>query len=117
MWFGRRADSDFQSEIESHVRLETDRLISEGVPPEDAAAAARRAFGNVAIARETFYRSQRWPWWDQLRQDLHYGFRSLRKAPGFTAAAAITIAVGVGANTAVFTLVDAVLLQPLPVKT
>jgi hypothetical protein len=116
MWFRRRASSDFEAEIESHIRHEADRLSAEGMSPEDAQDAARRAFGNVAIVRERFYESHRWLWWDQLRQDLRYGMRSLRKAPGFTGAATLTIALGVGANIAVFSLVDVVLIQSLPVK-
>src|ERR1700736_5871537 len=116
MWFGRRADSDFKDEIESHVRLEADRLMAEGMAPQEAQAAARRTFGNVAIVRERFYESQRWLWFDQLRQDLRYGLRCFRKAPAFTAAVALTIALGVGANTAVFSLMDAVLLRSLPVQ-
>jgi len=116
MRFGRRADSDFQAEIEAHIHLEADRLIAEGMSPADAQAAARRALGNVAIVRERFYESRRWLWLEQLSQDLRYGMRSLLKAPAFTAAAALTIALGVGANTAVFSLFDAVLLQSLPVQ-
>jgi predicted permease len=115
MWFRRRRDGDFQAEIESHIALEADRLIAEGMPGEEARVAARRAFGNVAIVQERFYEGQRCLWWDNLGRDLRYGFRLLWKSPAFTAAAALTIALGLGANTAIFSLVDAVLLQLLPV--
>ena len=116
MWFRGRKDSDFQAEIESHIRLEADRLIADGMPAAEAQFAARRAFGNVSMAQERFNESQRWQWWQSLGRDLRYGSRLLRKSPAFTAAAALTIALGVGANTAVFSLLDAVLLQLLPVK-
>lgn len=116
MRFQRRSDADFQAEIESHIRLETDRLIAEGMEPAEAFAAARRAFGNVTIARERFYEARRWAWLNQLAQDLRFGLRSLRDAPGFTAAAMLTIALGVGANTAVFSVMDAVLMKSLPVE-
>src|SRR5262245_34880769 len=116
MRFRKRPDSDFQSEIEAHVQLEADRLMAGGMSQREAEMAARRAFGNVAGVQERFYESQRWRWWEELMQDLRYGLRSLRKAPGFTAAAALTVALGVGANTAVFSLIDAVLLQSMPVQ-
>lgn len=66
MWFRRRPYSDFEAEIESHVRLESERLITEGMPPAEAQAAARRAFGNITMLREKFHESHRWLWWDQL---------------------------------------------------
>lgn len=116
MWFQRRRDDDFHNEIQSHLRLETDRLMADGLSAHEAEEAARRAFGNISMARQKFYESQRWMWFEQLLQDLRYGARSLRKAPVFTAAVALTIALGVGANTAVFTLIDAVLLRSLPVQ-
>lgn len=113
--FRRRSDHDFQAEIESHIRLEADRLISEGVPPDDAWHAAQRTFGNTAQVEERFFESHRWLWWEQLRQDLRYGCRSLLQAPAFTAAAVLTVALGVGANTAIFSLMDAILLRSLAV--
>src|SRR5689334_15279273 len=116
MWFGKRAEKDFRDEIESHIRLEADRLIAGGVPATEAESAAKRAFGNIAIARERFYESHRCLWLDQLTQDLGYGLRLCRKAPGFTVAVTLTIALGVGANTAVFSLMDAVLFRSLPVQ-
>lgn len=116
MWFRRRQGSDFEAEIECHIRLEADRLIAEGMSPVDAQDAARRAFGNVSIARETFYESRPWQWLGRLSRDLQFGLRLLRKSPGFTAAAGLTIALAVGANTAVFSLMDAVLVRMLPVQ-
>lgn len=115
MWFRKRSDADFQAEIEAHVRLEADRLIEEGVPSEQSKAAARRAFGNITTAQEKFYESHHWMLFDELRQDLRYGIRSMWRARAFAMAAMLTIALGVGANTAVFSLMDAVLLRLLPV--
>lgn len=109
----KRDPADFNSEIESHIQIEADRLREQGMSEKDAITEARRAFGNVTTAQERFYESGRMLWWDMLRQDVHIGFRLLAKTPAWTAIAVLVLALGIGANTAVFTVVNAVLFKPL----
>jgi len=110
----RRRDADFAAEVQAHLDLETARLMQAGMGPEQARLAARRDFGNVAAAQERFHDSRRPLWLESLRRDVRYAWRGLSRSPLFSAAAILTFGLGIGATTAVFTLVYGVLLRPMP---
>jgi predicted permease len=114
--FGRRKQSDFSAGIEAHLSHEADRLREFGLSGEEAGAVARREFGNVAAAEEKFYEAGRWMWWDHLRNDIRYAFRLMAKDVRLTAIIIVTLALGIAANSIIFSAVRAVLLRPLPYR-
>jgi len=114
-WRRRRSQNDYAEEIRAHLELEQSQLESEGIGTEEARATARRAFGNVAAAQERYHERGRWLWSDFLLKDVAYALRMLRKTPWFTAAAILILAFAIGANLAVFGLIDALMLRSIPV--
>ena len=115
MFWRKRRQSDFNEEIQAHLTLEIDRLLEEGLSREEAEAAARRQFGNVASAQERFYESSRWLWLEHLKRDLLYAVRVLFRSPGFAAVAVFSLALGIGVNALIFSVVNALVLRPLPI--
>jgi predicted permease len=112
----RRRDRDLDDEVQAHLELLAEENVRKGMSPHDARAAARREFGGVDQVKEA-YRDQRGlPFLDTLSQDVRYALRQLRRNRGFAAVAILTFALGIGANTAIFTLIDALSLRWLPVR-
>jgi predicted permease len=108
----KRSDEDFDRELASHLELETEQLIGDGVPPDAARATARRDFGNVTAARERFYEARRLLWLDHLVQDVRCAVRNMRRAPVAALVGVASLAAGIGATTATLTVRDAVFRKP-----
>ena len=111
----RAVDEELDAEVRFHVEQQTEELVKQGMTRGEAEAAARRQFGNVTLHKEECRDTRKWGWLEGLAQDLRQGLRTLRRTPGFTVVSVLTLAFGIGATSAMYSVVDQALLHPITV--